>query len=103
MVNNEWNLDVTIVPVGLSYENIIKFKSEVTIKYGLPIKLADLKDDYIKDEIRTVKMVTNKIRKNINNDFVFDYVYVTHSTDTRRLPFCVHFFSRETISLSLTL
>ena len=25
MVNNEWNLDVTIVPVGLSYENIIKF------------------------------------------------------------------------------
>ena len=67
MVNNEWNLDVTIIPVGLSYENIIKFKSEVTIKYGLPIKLADHKDDYIKDEIQTVKKVTNKIEDAITN------------------------------------
>ena len=67
MVNNEWNLDVTIIPVGLSYENIIKFKSEVTIKYGLPIKLADHKDDYIKDEIQTVKKVTNKIEDAITS------------------------------------
>jgi len=67
MVNNEWNLDVTIIPVGLSYENIIKFKSEVTIKYGLPIKLADHKDDYIKDEIQTVKKITNKIEDAITS------------------------------------
>ena len=67
MVNNEWNLDVTIIPVGLSYENIIKFKSEVIIKYGLPIKIADYKNDYIKNEVQTVKMVTNKIEDAITN------------------------------------
>lgn len=67
MVNNEWNLDVTIIPVGLSYENIIKFKSEVTIKYGLPIKIADYKNDYIANEVQTVKMVTNKIEDAITN------------------------------------
>ena len=61
MVNNNWDLDVTIVPVGLSYENIIKFKSEVTIKYGHPMKLVDYKDDYMEDEIQAVKKVTNKI------------------------------------------
>ena len=61
MVNNNWDLDVTIVPVGLSYENIIKFKSEVTIKYGHPMKLVDYKDDYMADEIQAVKKVTNKI------------------------------------------
>ena len=67
MVNNEWNLDVTIIPVGLSYENIIKFKSEVTIKYGLPIKIADYKNDYIANEVQTVKIVTNKIEDAITN------------------------------------
>ena len=67
MVNNEWNLDVTIIPVGLSYENIIKFKSEVTIKYGLPIKIADYKNDYIANEVQTVKMVTNKIEDAITS------------------------------------
>ena len=41
LTNNNWDLDITIVPVGLSYENIIKFKSEVTIKYGSPIQVKE--------------------------------------------------------------
>ena len=67
MVNNNWNLNVTIVPVGLSYENIIKFKSEVIIKYGTPIKLNKYKEDYIKDEIQTVRGVTTEIEEAITN------------------------------------
>ena len=67
MTNNNWDLDITIVPVGLSYENIIKFKSEVTIKYGSPIKLREFKKAYIKDEVQAVRKITNKIEEAIRS------------------------------------
>ena len=65
MVQDNWDLDVTIVPVGLSYENVIKFKSEVIIKYGNPLKLVEYKEDYFEDEIQAVRKVTKKIEEEI--------------------------------------
>ncbi len=67
MAKNDWSLDVTIIPVGLSYENIIKFKSEVTIKYGTALKLIEYKEDYIEDEVQAVRRITNKIEEAITS------------------------------------
>ncbi|MEC9474709.1 MAG: hypothetical protein VX746_02155, partial [Candidatus Neomarinimicrobiota bacterium] len=61
MVNNNWGLDVTIVPVGLSYSNVIKFKSNVIVRYGNPINLKEFKDKYQSDEIETVRELTGQI------------------------------------------
>jgi len=61
MVNNNWDLDVTIVPVGLSYSNVIKFKSNVIVRYGNPIHLKEFKDKYQSDEIETVRELTGQI------------------------------------------
>ena len=55
------------MPVGLSYSNIIKFKSDVVIKYGKPIRLNDFKNDYLKNEFETVKEVTNQIETALRN------------------------------------
>ena len=61
MVNNNWDLDVTIVPVGLSYSNVIKFKSNVIVRYGNPIHLNEYKEKYQSDEIETVREITGQI------------------------------------------
>jgi len=61
MVNNNWGLDVTIVPVGLSYSNVIKFKSNVIVRYGNPIHLKEFKDKYQSNEIKTVRELTGQI------------------------------------------
>ena len=44
----DWSQEVIIMPVGLSYSDVIKFKSDVVIKYGNPICLNDYKNDYKK-------------------------------------------------------
>jgi len=67
LASTEWSSDVIIMPVGLSYSNIIKFKSDVIIKYGNPICLNDFKENYLEDEFATVKVVTSKIELALKN------------------------------------
>ena len=67
LASTKWSSDVIIMPVGLSYSNIIKFKSDVVIKYGKPIRLNDFKNDYLKNEFETVKVVTNQIETALRN------------------------------------
>ena len=67
LASTKWSSDVIIMPVGLSYSNIIKFKSDVVIKYGKPIRLNDFKNDYLKNEFETVKEVTNQIETALRN------------------------------------
>lgn len=58
---NDFSLGVQIVPVGISYSDITKFRSDVTIRFGRPIELSDYFDLYKKDEIKAVKEVTGHI------------------------------------------
>ena len=55
------------MPVGLSYSDVIKFKSDVVIKYGNPIRLNDFKNDYLENEFDTVKSITGKIELALRN------------------------------------
>ena len=79
LVKNNWDLDVTIVPVGLSYSNIIKFKSNVIVRYGNPIQLNQYKDKYTSDEVATVQEVTGQIETALSK--LTTYVNVLESEE----------------------
>jgi 1-acyl-sn-glycerol-3-phosphate acyltransferase len=61
MSKNNWQLDINMIPVGLSYSNSIKFKSNVTVRYGKPIKLRAFKEQYNLDEYKAVNQLTDQI------------------------------------------
>jgi 1-acyl-sn-glycerol-3-phosphate acyltransferase len=64
--NNDFQLDVKIVPVGLSYSDAIRFRSDVFVRYGKPIALGDFQESYRADEVQTVTRVTNEIEIALN-------------------------------------
>jgi len=61
MVKNDWALDITMIPVGLSYSNAIKFKSNVIVRYGSQISLKEFRDQYNLDEFNVVNQLTQQI------------------------------------------
>ena len=61
MVKNNWELNITMIPVGLSYSNAIKFKSNVIVRYGNPINLKAFKQQYDLDEFKVVNQLTDQI------------------------------------------
>ena len=66
MVKNNWDLDITMIPVGLSYSNAIKFKSNVIVRYGTPINLKEFKNQYDLDEFKIVNQLTDQIETALN-------------------------------------
>ena len=63
---NDFDLNIAIIPIGLSYSDQIRFRSNVMIRFGNPIKLKDFEKDYKLNEIDAVKKVTSIIRKSLN-------------------------------------
>jgi len=64
--NNDFQLNVKIIPVGLSYSDAIRFRSDVFVRYGKPISLVDFKKMYLVDEVQTVNHITNEIEIALN-------------------------------------
>ncbi|NOZ03430.1 MAG: hypothetical protein GXO92_02350 [FCB group bacterium] len=58
---NDFQLNVQIIPVGLNYSNVIKFRSDVYVRYGHPIFLKDYQEDFKADKVAAVKKVTDQI------------------------------------------
>ncbi|MBT3591042.1 MAG: hypothetical protein HOK52_00815 [Candidatus Marinimicrobia bacterium] len=78
---NNFNLNVNIIPVGLSYSNAIKFRSDILVRYGKPISLKSFKNAYSHDSIETVHQITSQIESalsklttNVNEIEVMDIV-----------------------------
>ena len=59
---NDWQLGVQIIPVGLNYTNAIKFRSDVSTRFGQPIQLTDFRDVYERDKKEAVHLVTEQIK-----------------------------------------
>lgn len=80
MVKNNWLLDVAMVPVGLSYKNAIKFKSDVIVRYGQPIYLNSFQSEFQIDEANTVNQLTDQIETALSklttnvNDLAFEEI-----------------------------
>lgn len=68
---NNYNLNVKIVPVGLNYTKSSRFKSELFIQFGEPIESKDYIEKYKKEEIEATKSLTSNIENSIK-DLIID-------------------------------
>jgi 1-acyl-sn-glycerol-3-phosphate acyltransferase len=64
---NNYNLNVKILPVGLNYTKSSRFRSELFIQFGVPLESNDYIEPYKKEEITGVKKLTNDIEQRIKN------------------------------------
>ncbi len=64
---NDYKLNVKIVPVGLNYTQSSKFRSELFLQFGTPLESDNFIEDFKKDEITTAKNLTAEIEKSIKN------------------------------------
>ena len=61
-----WAGQVSIVPIGLWYENKIRFRSSVLLVVGQPFTLEPFQANYLEDEREAVRLVTEKIEKGLD-------------------------------------
>ena len=64
---NDFNLNVKIVPVGLNYTKSSRFRSELFIQFGTPIESDNYIIDYKEDEFSTAKKLTDDIEQSIKS------------------------------------
>jgi glycerol-3-phosphate O-acyltransferase / dihydroxyacetone phosphate acyltransferase len=55
---HNFNLGVTIIPVGLNYTSPLKFRSEVLVNVGEPINVSAYQDVYNRDPFQAAKQLT---------------------------------------------
>ncbi|MFT7158805.1 MAG: glycerol-3-phosphate O-acyltransferase/dihydroxyacetone phosphate acyltransferase [Parvicella sp.] len=63
---NGFKLGVKIVPIGLDYENPHQFGKNVFVNVGLPISVADYKDQFELNNRKTVGVITDWITDNLD-------------------------------------
>ena len=64
---NNFDLNILIIPIGLSYSDQVRFRSNIMIRFGNPIKLRNFEKIYNINEVETVNKVTSIIKKSLNN------------------------------------
>lgn len=67
---NNFNLDIKIVTVGLNFSNPHKFQSDLFINIDEPIHVSDYYDLYKMDNYKAVNELTDEIRKRIESQVV---------------------------------
>lgn len=58
---------VTIVPVGLNFDALARFRSRVTTVFGRPLDYADLAAGYAEDETTAVRVLTDRIEERLKH------------------------------------
>lgn len=67
---NNFELDLEIVPVGLTYSNPQNFRTDVHVDFGTPIKLKDWQAAYEKDSFKAAKQLTKEIESRIKEQML---------------------------------
>lgn len=67
---NNFGLDLTIVPVGLTYSNPKNFRTDVHVSFGQPILIKEYQEDYRKDSFSTARSLTKNIEQSIKNQML---------------------------------
>ena len=57
--------DIAIVPIGINYSDSNRFRSKVYADFGDPIPLSDYFEDHQKNPRRAIKLLTDKLTKEI--------------------------------------
>ena len=58
---------VTIVPVGLNFDALARFRSRLTTVFGRPLEYGDLAESYADDETAAVRELTNRIEQRLKH------------------------------------
>lgn len=68
---NNFNLDVTIIPVGINYSSTPwKFRSGLYIEYGEPFSLSDYKELFLQDKPRAMNVFTRDLEARMKKTLV---------------------------------
>lgn len=62
---NQWQLGLTIVPVGLNFESRELFLSAVQLRYGDPIRVADYRNAYQDDPKTAIRALTDHMEQSL--------------------------------------
>lgn len=62
---NDFNLDIHMIPVGINYSNPHRFRGNLTIDVGDPIKPIDFKAQYEENQWEAVNELTSAIEKGL--------------------------------------
>jgi hypothetical protein len=63
--NNDFNLNSSIVTIGLNYKDPQRFNRDLFINIGEPIHVADYKKEYTEDSYKAAENLTEEIRKQL--------------------------------------
>jgi len=77
---NNFDLDVHIIPTYIHYHNHTKFRSDVAVRYGKPIKLKDYKLLHRESENKAVRQLTAAVKIGILQNMVNITDFENHDT-----------------------
>tara|TARA_Y100000768_G_C23956917_1_gene673304 strand:- start:172 stop:1470 length:1299 start_codon:yes stop_codon:yes gene_type:complete len=92
-LQNDFNLELQIVPIGLNYNHYSKFRSNVIINFGKPISAKDYRESLQKDENEATRSITNELAKRMREEMLDISVgtyYEKASTFIHNLHPCLH-------------
>jgi len=64
---NKFKLNTSIITIGLNYENPHKYNQDLFVNIDNPINAIDYKEEYDKDTFKTAELLTEEIRKRLEN------------------------------------
>lgn len=59
---NDFSLNIKIVPIGLNYSNAHRFQSDLFVNIGPAISVSDYKEKYLQDNFKAAHALTDDIR-----------------------------------------
>jgi glycerol-3-phosphate O-acyltransferase / dihydroxyacetone phosphate acyltransferase len=89
---HNFQLGLTILPIGLNYSDPTKFRSELLTLLGEPVRVADFQKDWERDEVEAVQNLTTRIGEALS-ELILD----TKDDDEDKLLACLEeIFQNET-------
>jgi 1-acyl-sn-glycerol-3-phosphate acyltransferase len=87
----DFNLDVNIIPVGITYREITEARSGIHVRYGKPVRAADFKESYQQNTASAINKLTAALHEKVkalavdlpveNYQLAEDLLKVKKSTD----------------------
>jgi hypothetical protein len=93
---NDFKLGIRIQPVGITYTDQLHFRNDCMIIMGEPIKVADFKDEWLKDDREAVRLLTGTIRQRLT-----DITLVTQDDEEDQLLLAIEDIQRSAHPLDL--
>lgn len=67
MQKNNWELPITFLPVGITYENPKLARYDLFYNFGKPIQVIDYKERFEKEPAKTIKLLTSDIQSSMQD------------------------------------